>query len=158
MYESIISILEGIKADIIADYRNKKIKASGNFERNIKITRIRSKVVMFLPFYSQFITAFKSNRGGRGPGAWPPFQSIIQWLKDKRLPLRDFLTGRFAPQTETNYKKAAYLISRKIGERGTDIHLGKRQPIDLDRIINDQLDYRGEELADRILQDITERL
>ena len=161
MYQSIIKILEEVKTDIIKQYRGKKIRASGAFERNIKITRIRSKVVMFIPFYSQFIMSFKSNRGGRGPTGkegTPPQRVIEQWIQDKKLSLRDLGTGRFSTKTQTKIKQVAFLIKRKIQRRGTDIYLGKRQPIDLDIIINDRLDYRGEELADRILQDITERL
>jgi hypothetical protein len=159
MYESIVSIMEGIKQDIITQYRTKNIRASGSFERNIRITRIRNKVVMFLPFYSQFITSFKSNRGGRGPGPIKDWKNIIgQWIKDKGFPLRDYITGQFMSKTQANIDKVAFPIARKIMRKGTDIKLGKRQPIDLDIIINNQLDYRGEELADRILQDITERL
>jgi hypothetical protein len=156
MYESIIKILIEVKQDIIQQYRGKRIKASGSFERNIQGPQRqgRYKVVLTLPAYAPFITKFKSNRGGRGPGKQPPPNQIEQWVQDKGLNLRDYLTGRFMSKTQSNIKKVAYLIGRKIGAKGTDIYLNKRQPIDLDEIINNRLDYNGDELADRILNDL----
>ena len=153
MYESIYKVLERIKAQIIREYRSKGLKASGDFERNITIGRQgRYKVVLTLPFYSQFIMKFKGNRGGnKGP---VKMGVIEQWIRDKGFPLRDYLTGQFMAKSETNIKKVGFLIRRKIREQGTDIYQNKRQPIDLDRIVDNQLDYAGEEIADRILQQI----
>ena len=47
---------------------------------------------------------------GRGPGKQPPFQDIMDWLNRKKIP------------TPTGMKQEAFafLIARKIGERGTD--------------------------------------
>ena len=158
MYESIKILLERIKADIIRQYHQKGLRASGSFERNMSIQRNgRYKTVLKIPFYSQYIMAFKSNKGGRrptGPEGTPPSSVIEKWIRDKRLSLRDYLTGQYMSKTDSNVKKVAFLIKRKIQKQGTDIHLGKRQPIDLDQIINDQLDYAGNEMADRILQEI----
>ena len=154
MYESNFIILERIKRQIINQYNQKGLKASGYFERNISIGRQgRFKVVLTLPYYSQYITAFKSNKGGvkKAPGA--PYEAIEQWIKDKGLQLRDFSTGQFKAKTANNYKQAAFLISRKIWREGTDIYSGKRQPIDLDEIIGDSLDFAQNEMADRILQE-----
>lgn len=155
MYESIFKILERIKTQIIQQYNQKGLRASGRFENLFSTGRQgRYKVVLTIPPYSQYIMKFKSNKGGRGPGSQPPPKVLEKWVKDKGLQLRDFTTGRFTAKTETNYKKAAYLIGRKIAREGTDIHKGKRQGIDLDAIVDNQFDYLGNELADRILQDI----
>lgn len=156
MYVSIIKILNEVKQDIIQQYNSKRIRASGDFARDIEGPRRqgRFKVVLFLPAYAPFITKFKSNRGGRGPGKQPPRNELEKWVRDKGLNLRDYLTGQFMSRTETNIKKVAYLIGRKIGATGTDIYQGKRQPIDLDEIIDNRLDYNGDELADRILTDM----
>ncbi len=159
MYESIITALNRVKQKIIQDYDRKGLRASGHFERNITIGRQgRYKVVMTLPFYSAFITKFKGNRPGVKKAPGKPYEQIKQWIKDKGFPLRDYLTGQFMPKTNTNLNKVAFLISRKINQRGTDIYLRKRQPIDLDEIVDNELDYAGEEIADRILQDITKDL
>ena len=152
MYQSITRILNEVKREIIQQYKAKNIMASGRFGRNMTVARNgRYKVVLTIPHYSEYIMRFKSNKGGF-KGWWPPSDVLVQWIKDKGLQLRDFSTGRFKAKTETNYKQAAYLIGRKIAEQGTDIYTGKREPIDLDRIINDRLDYAGNELGDRILQ------
>ena len=152
MYQSIITTLEAVKRDIIKEYNSKKLKASGDFERNITIARQgRYKVVMTLPSYSQFIMKFKGNKGGSKGGSGG---NIEKWITDKGISLRDYLTGQFMPKTQTNIKKVAFLFRRKIKEEGTDIYLGKRQPIDLDRIVDNVFDYKGEEIAERILQDI----
>ena len=154
MYQSIISTLEAVKRDILNEYHSKKLKASGDFERNITIARQgRYKVVMTLPSYSQFIMKFKGNRGG-SKGMAGPLGTIEKWVKDKGLSLRDYTTGRFMARTDTNIKKVAFLIRRKIMNPGTDIYIGKRQPIDLDRIVDNVFDYKGEEIAERILQQI----
>lgn len=156
MYESIISILNAVKSEMIKQYRAKGLKASGKFPDLMTVARQgRFKVVLTLPFYSEFITKFKSNKGGVKPGGrFPNIDNLIQWLKDKKLPLRNFKTGQFVGKTESEYKKAAGRIGAKIKRDGTDIAQGKRQPIDLDAIINDRLDFAGNELADRILQEI----
>ncbi len=156
MYESIISILNAVKSEMIKQYQAKGLKASGKFPDLMTVARQgRFKVVLTLPFYSEFITKFKSNKGGVKPGGrFPNIDNLIQWLKDKKLPLRNFKTGQFTARTPEALKRTAFLIGRKIKEKGTDIHLKKRQPIDLDAIINDRLDFAGNELADRILQEI----
>ena len=154
MYIRITKILNDIKTKVIAEYNQRGLKASGSFANNLTIGRQgRYKVVLTLPFYSQFIMKFKGNKGG-SKGNSGPLGVIEQWIRDKGFPLRDYLTGQFMAKTDTNVKKVAFLIKRKIKDQGTDIHMGKRQPIDLDKIINDELDYQGNELADRILQQI----
>ena len=154
MYQSIIKTLEEVKRDILNEYYSKKLKASGDFERNITIARQgRYKVVMTLPSYSQFIMKFKGSRGG-SKGMAGPLGTIEKWIVDKGLRLRDYTTGRFMARNPTNIKKVAFLIRRKIMDPGTDIYTGKRQPIDLDRIVDNRFDYAGEEIADRILQSI----
>ena len=154
-YTSIYDTLEDIKQKIIDEYRAKGLKASGDFERNIKIGRQgRYKVVLTLPYYSEFISKFKSNEGGRGPGGFPPVDAIEKWVKDKGLNLRDLSTGRFTKRTQSTYKQVAFLIGRKIADQGTDIYLKKREPIDLDQITDNVFDYKMEEIADRILQEL----
>lgn len=47
---------------------------------------------------------------GRGPGKMPPVMDIIEWIKFKRIPV---------PSTMT-IEAFAFVIARKIGERGTN--------------------------------------
>lgn len=57
---------------------------------------------------------------GRGPGRRPPMEPIRQWVRAKPLKLRNLKTGRFQPLTDQNVNSAAFLIARKIGEKGTE--------------------------------------
>ena len=154
MYVKTVDLLEEIKSKVISEYHQKKLKASGTFEREIKVTRISGKLVLTLPYYGQFIMAFKSNKGGRPPGKFPPLDAIEQWIKDKKISLRDYVSGRFKKKSDSNLKAAAFLIARSIAESGTRIYKGEADPIDLDEIINNAFDYKGDEIADRIVQDI----
>jgi hypothetical protein len=155
MYQSIFLILEDIKQDIIDQYEQKGIKASGKLERNMKIQRRGRIVSLTMPYYSQFISIFKGRKPGRPPGGdyKKIIPIIVQWMKDKGIQPRDALR-RFLSKSETNYRRSAGAIAHKITTEGTDIYKGKRQAIDIDQIINNRLDYRGNELADRILEDL----
>jgi len=54
---------------------------------------------------------------GRGPGGRPFIDP--DWVRAKGIQPRDFTTGRFI-----SFVTAAILISRKIGERGTNRYIG----------------------------------
>ena len=47
---------------------------------------------------------------------WPPTEPILRWVKDKRLPTREY-TGDKSLPTE---KQLTYLVCRKISEEGTE--------------------------------------
>lgn len=55
---------------------------------------------------------------GRGAGKRPPVRNIEEWIKNKRIKLRD-KRGRFKKMTSANIRSAAFAISKKIGEQGT---------------------------------------
>lgn len=152
MYNKIVDILEDVRQEVIREYYSKGLKASGNFERETYITRQARKVILSFPSYTQFIAKFKSNKGGRRPGKQPPPNIIRKWITDKGLKIRDLVSGQFATRTQTRINQLAYLIGRKIAQKGTDIYIGKRQAIDLDRIVDNKFDYRMEEIADRIFE------
>ena len=153
LYESIFTIMEDVRQDIIDEYEGLKIKASGNFEKKMKVGRKGKKVYLRLPYYSQFISIIDGRNPGRGPGGMPSIDVIKKWVKDKGLLLRDAL-GRFTTKSDANYTRAAKAIRWKIGKEGTDIHQGKREAIDIDKILNDRLDYALNSLANRILEDL----
>jgi hypothetical protein len=144
MYQSIVTILEDIRQDIIDEYDRLGLRASGEFDRDSKVGRRGRKV--YLSFPHGYIME------GGSKGGWPAENIIIKWMKDKGIQPRDWATGQFKSKTENNYRQAAFLISRKIYNIGTDIYIGKREGIDLDKIIGDALDYRGGYLADRIIK------
>lgn len=47
---------------------------------------------------------------------WPPTEPILKWVKDKRLPTREY-TGDKSLPTE---KQLTYLVCRKIAKEGTE--------------------------------------
>ena len=47
---------------------------------------------------------------------WPPTEPILKWIKDKRLPTREY-TGDKSLPTE---KQLTYLVCRKIAKEGTE--------------------------------------
>lgn len=55
---------------------------------------------------------------GRKPGSMPPTSPILQWIKRKPVRLRDLKTGSFIKQTESKLKGLAFVIARKIKEKG----------------------------------------
>lgn len=54
---------------------------------------------------------------GRRPGRRPTYQAIEKWIRAKKIQPRDE-KGRFSAK-DRDYKRAAFLIAREIGESGT---------------------------------------
>lgn len=57
---------------------------------------------------------------GRRPGKMPPPQAILQWINDKPIRLQDKKRGGFMKQTPQAKKQVAFLIGRKIKEKGIE--------------------------------------
>jgi len=57
---------------------------------------------------------------GRRPGKFPPPMAIRKWIDDKPIRLQDKQKGGFIKRTEANKRKVAFLIGRKIKEKGIE--------------------------------------
>jgi len=66
---------------------------------------------------------------GRGPGGFPPPEEIVRWLQEKGIVPEDMTLNQLA-----------FLIGRKIAERGTDIYEGTAPGIPLDQIVETAFD------------------
>lgn len=55
---------------------------------------------------------------GRKPGKGIPVDKLMGWIKTKPVRLRDLKTGQFLGKTESRMKSLAFLINRKIKEKG----------------------------------------
>ena len=55
---------------------------------------------------------------GRKPGKFAPVDAIRKWVKTKPIRLRDLETGQFLKTTESRMNSLAFLINRKIKEKG----------------------------------------
>ncbi len=142
--EVLKQFLESVKADLISEQADRGITASGESAASLTVSLIgRNGVVLTGADY------FLYQVRGRGPGRFPPFEAIKQWIKDKQL--------RFTNITEDSL---AFLIARKIARQGTDIFTGKSAPLPLDAILKQNQeefdamfgDLFATEIADEIVK------
>ncbi len=62
---------------------------------------------------------------GRKPGSFPPLKSIQQWIEDKGIvpaPDANGKTIQYKAPEGKDYSSLAYLIARKISQKGTTIY------------------------------------
>ena len=55
---------------------------------------------------------------GRKPGKGIPQKELMSWIKSKPIRLRDLETGEFLKTTKSRMNSLAFLINRKIKEKG----------------------------------------
>ena len=90
-------------------------------------------------------------RAGKRP---PNGNRIEEWLRVKGIRLRDNTTGRYLKQTDYNYNKISFLISRSIARDGIIKRFGYKGSNFIDRAINNTLD----EFDDAILEAFNKEL
>lgn len=90
-------------------------------------------------------------RAGKRP---PNGDRIEDWLRFKGIRLRDNTTGRYLKQTDYNYNKISFLISRSIARDGIIKRFGYKGSNFIDRAINNTLD----EFDDAILEAFNKEL
>lgn len=103
---AIETYLKGITDALIADQRNKGLRASGRSADSLRSEITDDGGKLFGADY------FKDQVHGKPPGEWPNIDDIIEWIQNKRL------------QYDIPIKSLAFLISRKIYNFGTNIHMG----------------------------------
>jgi hypothetical protein len=89
-------------------------------------------------------------KGGRPANGY----RIKEWLKVKGIRLKDNTTGRYLKQTDYNYNKISFLISRSIAREGIIKRFGYKGSNFIDRAINNTLD----EFDDAILEAFNKEL
>jgi len=136
-------ILNQIGIEILIEYDDKNLRASGNFERVVNVRFEGREPVLDIPYYTKWITDGVGSIGGFNPFA------IEQWIRDKGILARDPKTGRFK-----TFKQTAFAIAKKIQSEGTDIYQGKRQGLYLTSAINRGLGKKMPALANKIVEDI----
>lgn len=95
---------ESMKKDLIDLYNAKGMKASGEFEKSLRIEVGDDYAILFGSDYSQQLEL------GRQSGNFPPIKAIEQWILDK---------GVFnAVLQEIKLSSLAFLIARKIANEG----------------------------------------
>lgn len=92
--------MEALKAEIIAVYEASGKKVSGEFEKGLEINYSPNGAILSGYVYL----------AGRVAGKQPPIQAIEKWLVAKGI----------APiESKMKISTLAYLIARKIGQKGT---------------------------------------
>lgn len=104
MNEILLKEFESIKADLIAAYDRKGMRASGQFADNLEVVQTSRGVQLWGLNYSQQLET------GRQAGKFPPINAIAKWIEDKGIANR--LNG------EITKNQLAFLIARKIACEG----------------------------------------
>jgi hypothetical protein len=123
--------------------------ASGNLSRSIKGKAVGNALTVTMAGYGGAIDE-GIRKGGRPANGY----RIKEWLKVKGIRLRDNTTGRYLKQTDYNYNKISFLISRSIAREGIIKRFGYKGSNFIDRAINNTLD----EFDDAILEAFNKEL
>lgn len=107
--EALVRVGEELKQAMIA-----QLKSNGSYNTGYLGNSITYEVRQNQYEYDLIRTMLKYgdyvDQGiGRGPGKQPPVTAIIEWLQFKRIPV----------PTSMSIEAFAFIIARKIGERGT---------------------------------------
>lgn len=103
--------------------RGKKARrvAWGNLKNDLTYTfwkRGKKDVIIFTTRKKETREYADVIEQGRRPNRKkPPTEPIMEWLKIKKIALRNE-KGQFIKRTESNYKSVAYVIARSIGKKG----------------------------------------
>lgn len=110
-HEILAEEMEAIKADLIAKHKELGMKASGKWIESVEANTERLSGVILAEHYTEQLV------NGREPGKYPPytpgkgFVEIEQWILDKGIPFDDI-----------KLSSLAFLIARKIAEKGTNYY------------------------------------
>ena len=142
MTEEIIrEFLEAVRDDSLTAQRELGLKASGKSGDSLRIQADEKRGALFGS------PAIRFQVKGRGPGKFPPPQTIQDWIEDKPIPV-----------VGITVESLAYLIGRKIARQGTDIYLGRRPGLDLQEIIGKNMRPFVERLAREITVETFEQI
>lgn len=98
----------------------RKANASGDLSNSlggkVKVSKNSIQIDFTANAYGEFVDGGRGTTSGGGDGSVR--KSIEEWIRTKRIRLRDAKTGAFQKMTEANIKGAAFVIARKIHEKG----------------------------------------
>lgn len=128
--QSITVLLDEVRKAYIKDQESKGIVSSGKSAKSLRIVSGETSGTLFGSAY------FFQQVNGRKPGKFPPVSAIIDWIREKGIKATDI------PE-----RSLAFIIARKIAEKGTDIYQGKRPGIDVDEKIKELVKQFRESVA-----------
>lgn len=116
--EVVLAAMRNLAATRIIKGKRRKIDSTGRLRRSLKNELVEATDALVIEFQSSEDYA-KWVEEGRAPGKPPPVSSIMKWIKQKPLRLRDPKTGKFVPVTKRGRLSAAFGIATNIGKFGT---------------------------------------
>ena len=103
MVKEVTDLVEQLRDEVIKNYLDKGLIASGNFEKETNVVDEGNRVLIIAPHY-----VYQMIQGRRG-GTAPPVSVIKQWIKDKNK------QGADIPE------EAAWAIVQKIKQDGIKV-------------------------------------
>ena len=120
LIENTVLLVENFNDEIRSDLSSKGLDNSGQAANSIRIVTTKNSVTSFGVDYLFYLDK------GRGPGKFPPPETIKKWVESKPVPVHPFVIGR------------------KIAREGTEIFKDNSKGI--------ELDVKREELTKKIKQ------
>lgn len=113
--EAAIKEVEKFNDSIIDALDSKNITNTGEAARSIYIDFGENFVRSIGIFYLEFLDT------GRGPGRWPPYKPLADWVETK--------LG--IPRGNPRFESTVYFVRKKIADLGTEIFLRNGEGIEL---------------------------
>lgn len=147
--QSIDTLLDGVRQAYLDDMTAKGMNASGKTASSLTKEVNQNSGTLF------GASNLYQLKHGRKPGKFPPIDDIIDWLRAKNIqPKQTNFQKRLSAKgqaidQEGEYRTLAFLIARKIAEKGSDIFTGKRPALNVD----DKIKVLQEEFLKSITKD-----
>ena len=143
-FDNLQQVLEEY-GNVIAEQYKSNLKANGHKATGNLINSITSHITVNGNEYAIELTLedyYKYVEEGRRPGKFPPVDKILQWIKVKHI-LPTPINGKLPTE-----KQLAFLISRKIAEKGT------KGTYDLEKAIDTTINEWDEKITDALDMDV----
>lgn len=143
-FDNLQQVLEEY-GNVIAEQYKSNLKANGHKATGNLINSITSHITVNGNEYAIELTLedyYKYVEEGRRPGKFPPVDKILQWIKVKHI-LPTPINGKLPTE-----KQLAFLISRKIAEKGT------KGTYDLEKAMDNTINEWDEKITDALDMDV----
>ena len=143
-FDNLQQVLEEY-GNVIAEQYKSNLKANGHNATGKLINSITSHITVNGNEYAIELTLedyYKYVEEGRRPGKFPPVDKILQWIKVKHI-LPTPINGKLPTE-----KQLAFLISRKIAEKGT------KGTYDLEKVMDNTINEWDEKITDALDMDV----
>jgi hypothetical protein len=128
--QEIFSTLEIVKRALARQMVERKMDTTHNLVESLDIQEVGTGGQLVADDYAQQLL----DGVGRRPGRFMPPDKMLEWVKNKHLVPRPGKDGK-----TPSLKSLAYLINRKLAEKGSDIYLKKRKGLDVKEAVDEAM-------------------